>query len=196
VLRVERDEVDEDVHAVRQSRAKGVGVGPVQLDVACPLRDLDGPLAAAGDDDVPAGLDQPLRQDASGLAGAAEEKCSPRHAARRYHLDIEISRQPLFVRLPAAEAQKLSRASVELGRPKQDLVAEALRALELPGEGFGFGRHVGSPEVLTAEQLAELLQVDAKTVRSLAARGELPGRKLGREWRFSRRAVFDWLAGD
>ena len=114
---------------------------------------------------------------------------------RRYHLDIEISRQPLFVRLPTAEAEKLSRAAVELGRPKQDLVAEALRALDVPGQGFGFGRHEPSPEVLTAEQLADLLQVDAKTVRSLAARGDLPGRKLGREWRFSRRAVLDWLAG-
>jgi excisionase family DNA binding protein len=114
---------------------------------------------------------------------------------RRYHLDIEISRQPLFVRLPTAEAQKLTRASVELGRPKQDLVAEALRALDVPGYGFGFGQHDGPPEVLTADQLAELLQVDARTVRSLAARGELPGRKLGREWRFSRRAVLDWLAG-
>jgi excisionase family DNA binding protein len=49
--------------------------------------------------------------------------------------------------------------------------------------------------VLTAEQLAQLLQLDVRTVRSLAARGEIPGRKLGREWRFSRRAVLDWLAG-
>ena len=97
------------------------------------------------------------------------------------------------MRLPTAEAEKLSRASVELGRPKQELVAEALRALDLPAEGFGFGHHTASSEVLTAEQLAELLQVDAKTVRSLASRGELPGRKLGRHWRFSRRAVLDWL---
>jgi excisionase family DNA binding protein len=116
-------------------------------------------------------------------------------SARRYHPDIEISRQPLFVRLPTAEAEKLSRASVELGRPKQDLVAEALRAYDVPSIGFGFGRHDATPEVLTGEQLAELLQVDVKTVRSLAARGQLPGRKIGREWRFSRRAVLDWLAG-
>jgi excisionase family DNA binding protein len=114
---------------------------------------------------------------------------------RRYHPDIEISRQPLFVRLPSAEAEKLSRASVELGRPKQDLVAEALRALDVPSVGFGFGQRDGWPEVLTAEQLAELLQVEVKTVRALAARGELPGRKLGNQWRFSRRAVLDWLAG-
>jgi excisionase family DNA binding protein len=65
----------------------------------------------------------------------------------------------------------------------------------VPSIGFGFGRHDETPEVLTGEQLAELLQIDVKTVRSLAARGELPGRKIGREWRFSRRAVLDWLAG-
>jgi excisionase family DNA binding protein len=65
----------------------------------------------------------------------------------------------------------------------------------VPSIGFGFGRHDATPEVLTGEQLAGLLQVDVKTVRSLAARGQLPGRKIGREWRFSRRAVLDWLAG-
>ena len=43
-------------------------------------------------------------------------------------------------------------------------------------------------------ELAELLQIDDKTVRALAAKGELPGRKLGRHWRFSRQAVLDWLA--
>jgi excisionase family DNA binding protein len=48
--------------------------------------------------------------------------------------------------------------------------------------------------VLTAAQLAELLQVDERTVRALARKGELPGRKVGRHWRFSRRAVLDWLA--
>ena len=94
-----------------------------------------------------------------------------------------------------AEAEKLTRASVELGRPKQELVAEALRALDVPSEGFGFGHHSASAEVLTAEQLANLLQIDSKTVRSLAARGELPGRRIGRHWRFSRRAILDWLAG-
>ena len=44
------------------------------------------------------------------------------------------------------------------------------------------------------KQLAEMLQVDDKTVRSLASKGELPGRKVGRHWRFSRQAVLEWLA--
>jgi excisionase family DNA binding protein len=48
--------------------------------------------------------------------------------------------------------------------------------------------------VLTTDQLAELLHVDQKAVLALARKGELPGRKIGRDWRFSRAAVLDWLA--
>lgn len=50
--------------------------------------------------------------------------------------------------------------------------------------------------MLTLEQLAELLTLDVETTLALAEAGELPGRKLGEEWRFSRRAVLDWLSGD
>ena len=53
----------------------------------------------------------------------------------------------------------------------------------------------GAPEVLTAEQAAELLQTDAAAVRALADAGELPGRRIGDEWRFLRRAVLAWLGG-
>jgi excisionase family DNA binding protein len=49
--------------------------------------------------------------------------------------------------------------------------------------------------VLTAEQAAELLQTDAATVRELAEAGDLPGRRVGGEWRFLRRAVLGWLGG-
>jgi excisionase family DNA binding protein len=105
---------------------------------------------------------------------------------------------PLFVRIPSTEAEKLERAAFELKRPKQELVAEALRALELPKEGLGFGQYAfrrnDASDVLTTAQLARLLQVDEDTVRTLAKRGELPGRKVGRHWRFSRQAILDWLA--
>jgi len=103
---------------------------------------------------------------------------------------------PLFVRIPTAEAERLDRASFELKRPKQELVAEALRSLEVARTPVGFARPAAPVgEVLTTAQLAELLQVDEKTVRGLARRAELPGRKIGRDWRFSRSAVLDWLAG-
>jgi excisionase family DNA binding protein len=51
-------------------------------------------------------------------------------------------------------------------------------------------------EVLTPKQAAELLQVDENTVVRLADNGEIPARKLGKAWRFSRRALLDWLAGE
>jgi excisionase family DNA binding protein len=103
---------------------------------------------------------------------------------------------PLFVRLPAASAEKLSRAAFELKTPKRELVADLVDRY-LGAEDVAIGRastQMREPDVLTVEQLAELLQVDEKTVRSLAAKGVLPGRKLGRHWRFSRQAVLEWLA--
>jgi excisionase family DNA binding protein len=103
---------------------------------------------------------------------------------------------PLFVRLPTASAEKLSRAAFELKTPKRELVADLVDRY-LGTEDMVVGRagsEVREPDVLTVEQLAEFLQVDEKTVRSLAANGDLPGRKLGRHWRFSRQAVLEWLA--
>jgi|SRR5689334_9708642 len=102
---------------------------------------------------------------------------------------------PLFVRLPTASAETLSRAAFERKTPKRELVADLVdRYLGAEDVALGRASKVGEPDVLTIEQLAELLQVDEKTVRSLATKGELPGRKVGRQWRFSRQAVLDWLA--
>jgi excisionase family DNA binding protein len=103
---------------------------------------------------------------------------------------------PLFVRLPATSAEKLNRAAFELKTPKRELVA-GLVDRYLGADDVVVGRaatQIRAPDVLTVEQLGELLQVDEKTVRALAAKGELPGRKLGRHWRFSRQAVLEWLA--
>src|SRR6266576_2413585 len=84
---------------------------------------------------------------------------------------------PLFVRLPTASAEKLSRAAFELKTPKRELVADLVDRY-LGAEEVPLGRaasELRGPDVLTVEQLAELLQVDEKTVRSLAAKGELRG---------------------
>jgi excisionase family DNA binding protein len=115
---------------------------------------------------------------------------------------------PLFVRIPKAEADKLSRAAFRLGRPKQEIVASLIArhvdpdapewpSLDLDAKGLAVGRHtfgVAPPgEVLTSAELAELLEVDEDTVIELAEKGGIPGRKLADAWRFSRRAVLDWL---
>lgn len=46
---------------------------------------------------------------------------------------------------------------------------------------------------MTLEELAAYLKVSETTAYSLARTGELPGRKVGREWRFLRARVVDWL---
>jgi hypothetical protein len=87
------------------------------------------------------------------------------------------------------------RAASTLKRSKQDLVAgllptygdlDTLRrvTVETTQDGLTVGhaefRPLAPPDVLTVAELAE--------------QGELPGRKLAREWRFARDAVLDWLA--
>jgi len=127
----------------------------------------------------------------------------------------------LYVRLPAAAVDKLHRAAEALGIHKKDLISSlvskyvdpdsrrglsALGALSQPrrvtielGESeptvgaYSFQPYE-SPEVLTVEQAGQLLQVDERAVLELAEAGQLPGRKLGATWRFSRAAILAWLS--
>ena len=50
-----------------------------------------------------------------------------------------------------------------------------------------------SKDVLNVEEAAQLLGVSAWTVREQARQGHLPGRKVGKEWRFSRQGLMIWL---
>ena len=130
---------------------------------------------------------------------------------------------PLYVRLPAEQAEKLDRAAFALKASKQDLVASLLERYVDPSSPAGLatlkemtsgggtrrvtietaddtltvGRHsflpAEPPEVLTLEEVADLLKVDREVVAALAESGDLPGRQVGEEWRFARRAVLDWL---
>lgn len=49
-------------------------------------------------------------------------------------------------------------------------------------------------QVLDAAGAAVLLKVSTKTVLKLARAGELPARKVGREWRFETSALLDHVA--
>ena len=129
--------------------------------------------------------------------------------------------QALYVRLPQAESQRLQRAAAALGTNKKALVSSLVAAyvdpdtpegleqlrvvatdrrvtVTLPEEGITVGRHAFTPaapaEVLTAAEAAELLQVEEADLLALAERGELPGRRIGDAWRFSRAALLTWLA--
>jgi len=125
---------------------------------------------------------------------------------------------PVFVRLPTAAAERLDRASFSAKLSKRELVTALVNRYLDPDDPQALadlgGRRVivesgpapltvgraevhrlEEPPVLTAEQAAELLQVGAGAVVELAEQGELPGRRVGGEWRFSRAAVLAWLGG-
>ena len=48
-------------------------------------------------------------------------------------------------------------------------------------------------EVLTIEEAAELLGVSVKTFNKVLHSENMPGRKIGREWKFSRTALIEWI---
>jgi len=50
------------------------------------------------------------------------------------------------------------------------------------------------PEVMSAEQAGQFLQIAETVVIEMAESGDLPGRKLGAVWRFSRAALVAWLS--
>ena len=53
---------------------------------------------------------------------------------------------------------------------------------------------VDDPEILTPQEAAEFLRVPLLTVQRQAKAGRLPGRRVGREWRFSRSVLLEWFA--
>jgi len=63
---------------------------------------------------------------------------------------------------------------------------EAARLLDMAS-------HNPPPDVLTVDQVAEMLQVSRATVYKLINEGEIPCKRVGERWRFSRQAVLDWM---
>jgi excisionase family DNA binding protein len=49
------------------------------------------------------------------------------------------------------------------------------------------------PEILNVDQAADLLGVSVKTFSKVLHQEALPARKIGREWKFSRAALIEWI---
>jgi excisionase family DNA binding protein len=134
-------------------------------------------------------------------------------AKQRKRRDDETA---LFVRLPREEAEKLDRFVFEHRIPKRDVVRRLVAEHLDEGDRIWFQRPMPPPpipsaadvvvgradfvpteaaEVLDVDEVAELLQAEPDAVHELAEAGRLPGRKIGDEWRFLRRAVLAWLGG-
>jgi len=129
--------------------------------------------------------------------------CLISHDIACYRRSMSGKLTPVFIRLPRDQAATLDRLATRSGRAKQHLVSELVaQALSLPKPGpLSMGRlEVSStPEtrddtVLTLAEAASLLKLPADTVQARAEAGDLPGRRFGEDWRFSKLAVLAWLA--
>ncbi|HET8563000.1 MAG TPA: helix-turn-helix domain-containing protein [Candidatus Binatia bacterium] len=49
-------------------------------------------------------------------------------------------------------------------------------------------------EILTASQVASLLQIHPRTVYKLVRQGSIPGRKFGGGWRFSKKEILSMIS--
>jgi excisionase family DNA binding protein len=119
----------------------------------------------------------------------------------------------LYVRIPLSAAERLDRAAQASGASKRDLVAGLLtehldpatagdrtvpaRPVTVGGDELALGHHAfrpaPAPDVLTLEEAAELLRVAPEVLAARAGAGEVPGRRIGDEWRFRREALLEWL---
>ena len=115
---------------------------------------------------------------------------------------MSTNRTALFVRLPRSQATALDRLANRTGRAKQHLVSELLAdRLSVGAGGLAIGRvEVSSPsdvandDVLTLDEVSALLKLPVDAVQARVDAADLPGRRFGNEWRFSRSAVLSWLA--
>ena len=48
-------------------------------------------------------------------------------------------------------------------------------------------------DILNIDEAAELLGVSVKTFNKVLHHEDMPARKIGREWKFSRRALIEWV---
>src|SRR5690554_6185594 len=106
--------------------------------------------------------------------------------------------KPVFIRLPKEQAAALDRLADQSGRSKQHLVSELVgHALAPPNPGpMAMGRvevtaaaDNRANEVLTLDEVASFLKLQPGAVRQRAEDGDLPARRFGNEWRFSKLAV-------
>src|SRR5580658_5263688 len=65
-------------------------------------------------------------------------------------------------------------------------------ALTLPGEIMATETKYSLPRVMTVKELSEYLRVHPSTIYKLLRRGELPGFRIGTDWRFNAEVIDRW----
>jgi excisionase family DNA binding protein len=51
-----------------------------------------------------------------------------------------------------------------------------------------------SDDIITIKEVADYLKIKEKTAYALAAKGEIPGFKVGGSWRFDKKDIESWIA--
>jgi excisionase family DNA binding protein len=108
----------------------------------------------------------------------------------------------LYVKLPTPAVEKLDRVASALGLTKKELITTLVTKYVDPKDPTALRPTIGRysfttydvPEVMSSSQAGQFLQIDERTVIEMAEAGELPGKKLGSSWRFSRDALVKWLS--
>ena len=49
-------------------------------------------------------------------------------------------------------------------------------------------------EILDVNRAAKILGVSSRTVYNMARQGQIPAIRVGREWRFARKTLIDWVS--
>jgi excisionase family DNA binding protein len=113
---------------------------------------------------------------------------------------MSIEKVPLFVRLPKQQIAALDRLAYQTGRAKQhvlsELLADRLASVALPVGRVDVANapDVTGDDVLTLEEAATLFKLSPDAILTAVEHRDLPGRRFGEDWRFSRVALLTWLA--
>ncbi len=110
----------------------------------------------------------------------------------------------VYARVPPQVAEKLDRAATRLGLSKRDVLANLVSDHLTMEDDEVIWRPRPTPKttiisgelydaVLDLIEAAELLRVSETDLQALAESGEIPGRQISSEWRFSRQALLHWL---
>jgi excisionase family DNA binding protein len=64
--------------------------------------------------------------------------------------------------------------------------------LSLPGDAMATESKYTLPRVMTVKELSDYLRVHPSTIYKLLRRGELPGFRIGTDWRFNAEVIDKW----
>ena len=119
---------------------------------------------------------------------------------RRDRGEVRLVKGPLL-RLPANDERDPK--VIEIADPKRfvKLVALGMISGSMHVIQHLRGGHLHPPlpgpapvsDIMTADEVAEFLRLDRKTVYDFAGRGEIPCQRLGKRILFSRAALVSWL---